>query len=69
MYYLLLTRIFRVLETEPIVTVIVAVPALMPLILKPLYFPPPMVVFSTVATPLLEELTEKSSAGRISFSI
>jgi hypothetical protein len=58
-----------VLETEPIVTVIVAVPASMPIILMPLYSPPPMVVLSTVATPLLEELTEKSSAGRISFSM
>jgi hypothetical protein len=58
-----------VLETEPILMVIVEVPAAMPLILKPLYSPPPMVVFSTVATLLLEELTEKSSAGRISFSI
>ncbi len=55
MYYLLLTRIFRVLETEPIVTVIVAVPALMPIIMKPLYFPPPMVDFSP---PIEGELVE-----------
>ena len=55
-----------VLETEPILMVIVEVPTARPAILKPLYFVPE--TFVTLATPGLEELTEKSSSGRISFS-
>ena len=57
------------LDTLPILTVIVELPAFEANTLNPFHSPFPMVSFLTVATLLFEEVTVKSPLGRMRLSI